>query len=109
MSCRWCKIITGAVILAALTAAVAALVSSGGGALPIWIKFVTWLGGVLGIEGTAALRVFGYKLFATLMALGAALVYILADVIDWLLCKICQFLGSCGAGACPPPTLKPKP
>jgi hypothetical protein len=109
MSCRWCKIVTGAVIIAALTAAVAALVSSGGGALPIWIKFVTWLGGAVGIEGGAALKTFGYGLFSTLMALGATLVYVLADVIDWILCKICQLLGSCAAGACPPPTLNPKP
>ena len=41
MSCRWCKIITGALVVAALTAVIALIVSSGGGALPAWIQFVS--------------------------------------------------------------------
>jgi hypothetical protein len=107
MGCRWCKITTGLIIVAALTAVVAVIVSSGGGALPAWIKFITWLGAKLGIEGTAALKPFGYKIFTILMAIGASLVYILADVIDWVLCKICELLGQCTK--CPAPSLNPKP
>ena len=109
MSCRWCKIAIGALIIAALTAAVAAMVSSGGGAMPIWVAFVKWIVATLklSIEGNAALRVFGYKLFTFIMALGATLVYVLADVIDWFLCFLCSLFGSCSN--CKTPTLNPKP
>ncbi len=107
MGCRWCKIAVGFIIFVALTAAVAAIVSSGGGAVPVFIKFATWLGGALGIEGAAALLTFGYWLYTVLTALGVGLVYVMADVIDWILCNVCELLGSCSG--CQAPTLNPRP
>ncbi|MBN4080034.1 hypothetical protein JYT31_00055 [Beggiatoa alba] len=107
MSCRLCKTVTGVVIVIALTVAIAAMMSSGGGALPVWIEFITWFGTQFGIEATPALNTFGYYLFTILLAIGASLVYIMADVIDWGLCKICELLGKCNN--CKEPDLDPKP
>jgi len=102
MGCRLCKILVGLVILAALIAAVSALLSLGAGAYPLWTSFVRLVAAKFGLTAGAAL---GYKLFSLLLGLGGALIYVLADYIDWILCLICRFLGKCED--CPEPHLNP--
>lgn len=99
MACKLCRIAVGLVFIAALTAIIYTIVSSGGGAWPVWTKLVASIGAHFGIKG-AALSSLGYKLFSALLALGAAIIYLLADIIDWLLCIICQAMGACDE--CPP-------
>ncbi|MCI0749413.1 MAG: hypothetical protein L0Y32_02545 [Nevskiales bacterium] len=99
MKCTLCKLAVGAAITVALAAILYSIISSGGGAWPVWIKFITALGAKWGIEG-AALKTLGYKVFSALVALGAALVYLISDLIAWLICKVCMAIGACKQ--CPP-------
>jgi len=115
MSCRWCKIAIGLLILAALTAALYAILQSGGGAMVIWQKFIAWLYGVLVANGWltaatgaakgAAIKALGYKIFAAILVASHGATYVLADYIDWFLCEICKMLGRCEV--CEEPSLNP--
>ena len=58
-----------------------------------WTAFITWLSP----EGaTAAVRTaLGYKVFAAILAAGAAAIFLLADIVAWLVCLICKAMGAC--------------
>jgi hypothetical protein len=59
----------------------------------LWTAFITWCapaGASVAIKSAL-----GYKVFAAILALGAAAVFALADIIAWLVCLLCQAMGAC--------------
>lgn len=99
MKCRLCKIAVGIAFAIALAAIIYSIMTSGGGAYPAWIKLVTAIGAKFGVTG-AALKGLGYALFSAILAAGAALVYLISGIVEWLICIICQAIGVCEE--CPP-------
>lgn len=109
--CTICKVIVGLVLLIILGALIYALLS--GGALPAilsqfgisvkagadgfgaWTAFINWLAGKFGIEGAAATKLLGYEVFSGIIAAGAGAMYLLADIVSWLLCLVCKLIGQC--------------
>jgi hypothetical protein len=98
MGCRWCKFWVGALVTIILASIVALIMSSFGGAAGLftaWTGAISKLAGVLGIVGKEAIRTLGYEVFSLIIGAGAYIVYLLADIIDWLLCLICSMWGDC--------------
>jgi len=85
-------ILTGGA-LGSIFSALGAKAAAGKSGFAAWTTFITWLAP----EGAAAAvkTALGYKVFAAILTAGAAAVYLIADIVAWLVCLICQAIGAC--------------